>query len=144
MAVNASPTPSSKQATTTKIVGQSFVNHVVEVYTHANRLQHKHPSLKVFLRREMTLYNYFPTNPPDAFLLLKRNDGLQCFFFDVVPKDTPLSAINRRLVSYMEFFNDDNWNATNSNLPNLLFLLENPAAENHLQRTTHVGGADLT
>ena len=34
-----------------KIVGQSFVNHVVEVYAHTNRLQHKHSSLKVFLRR---------------------------------------------------------------------------------------------
>ena len=120
-----------------KVVGQSFVNHVVEVYVHTNRLQRKHPPLKVFLRREMALYSYFPTNPPDAFLSLKTNDGLQRFFFDVVSKDTPPSAINRRLVNYMEFFDDDGWDATGSDLPKLLFLLENPAAENRLRRAAH-------
>ena len=120
-----------------KIVGQSFVNHVVEVYAYTNRLHHKHSSLKVFLRREMALYSYFPTNPPDAFLSLKRNDGLQRFFFDVVSKDAPPSVINRRLVSYMEFFDDGGWDVTGSDLPKLLFLLENPAPENRLRRAAH-------
>lgn len=120
-----------------KVVGQSFVNHVVEVYAYANRLQRKHPSLKVFLRREMALYSYFPANPPDAFLSLKTNDRLQRFFFDVVSKDAPPSAINRRLVNYMEFFDDGGWGVTGSDLPKLLFLLENPAAENRLRRAAH-------
>lgn len=120
-----------------KVVSQSFVNHVVEVYAYANRLQHKHPSLKVFLRREMALYSYFPTNPPDTFLSLKTSDRLQRFFFDVVSKDTPPSAINRRLVNYMEFFDDGSWDITGSDLPKLLFLLENPAAENRLRRAAH-------
>lgn len=120
-----------------KIVGQSFVNHAVAVYVHANRLQHKHPSLKVFLRREMMLYSYFPANPPDAFLSLKTADGLQRFFFDVVSKDTPPNAINRRLVNYMEFFDDGGWDATGGDLPKLLFLLENPATEKRLRRAAH-------
>ena len=85
----------------------------------------------------MALYSYFPANPPDAFLSLKTADGLRRFFFDVVPKDMPPSAINRRLVNYMEFFDDGGWDATNSNLPRFLFLLENPAAENRLRRAAH-------
>lgn len=120
-----------------KVVSQSFVNHVVEVYAYANRLQRKHPSLKVFLRREMALYSYFPTNPPDTFLSLKTADRLQRFFFDIVSKDTPPSAINRRLVNYMEFFDDGSWDVTDSDLPKLLFLLENPATENRLRRAAH-------
>lgn len=72
-----------------KVVGQSFVNHVVEVYAYANILQYEYPSLKVFLRREMAFYSYFPTNLPDAFLSLKTADGLRRFFFDVASKDTP-------------------------------------------------------
>ena len=120
-----------------KVVSQSFVNHVVEVYAHVNKLQHKHPPLKVFLRREMALYSYFPTNPPDAFLSLKTNDGLRRLFFDVVSKDTPPSTTNRRLVNYMEFFDEGGWDATGSDLPKLLFVLENPAAENRLRRATH-------
>lgn len=76
-------------------------------------------------------------NPPDAFLPFKTNDGLQRFFFDVVSKDAPPSAINRRLVNYMEFFDDGSWDVTGSDLPKLLFLLENPAAENRLRRAAH-------
>lgn len=120
-----------------KVVSQSFVNHVVEVYAHVNRLQRKHPPLKVFLRREMALYSYFPATPPDAFLSFKTADRLRRFFFDVVSKGTPPSAINRRLVNYMEFFDEGDWDATGSDLPKLLFLLENPAAENRLRRVAH-------
>ena len=120
-----------------KVVGQSFVNHVVNVYSCTNKLQHQYPPLKVFLRREMALYSYFPANPPDTFLSLKTADGLRRFFFDVVPKDMPPSAINHRLVNYMEFFDDGGWDATNSNLPRFLFLLENPATENRLRRAAH-------
>lgn len=120
-----------------KVVSQSFVNHVVEVYAHVNRLQRKHPPLKVFLRREMALYSYFPDSPPDAFLSLKTADGLRRFFFDVVSKDAPPSAINRHLVNYMEFFDEGGWDATGSDLPKLLFLLENPSAESRLRRAAH-------
>lgn len=90
-----------------------------------------------FLRRETVLYSYFPANPPDAFLSLKTADGLRRFFFDVVSKDTPPSAINRRLVNYIEFFDDGSWDVTGSDLPKLLFLLENPATENRLRRAAH-------
>lgn len=120
-----------------KVVSQSFVNHVVEVYTYSNRLQYEYPSLKVFLRREMALYSYFPANPSDAFLSLKTADGSQRFFFDVVSKDTPPSAINRRLVKYMEFFDEGGWDVTGSDLPKLLFVLESLAAENRLRRAAH-------
>ena len=120
-----------------KVVSQTFVNHVVEIYTHTNKLQHKYPSLKVFFRREMALYSYFPASPPDVFFSLKTADRLQRFFFDVVSKGTPPSAINRCLVNYMEFFDDGGWDATGSDLPKLLFLLENPSAENRLRRAAH-------
>ena len=120
-----------------KVVGQSFVNHVVNVYSCTNKLQHQYPPLKVFLRRETALYSYFPANPPDAFLSLKTADGLRRFFFDVVSKGMPPSAINRRLVNYMEFFDDGSWDVTGSDLPKLLFLLENPATENRLRRAAH-------
>lgn len=37
----------------------------------------------------------------------------------------------------MEFFDDGGWDATGSDLPKILFLLENPAAENRLRRAAH-------
>lgn len=37
----------------------------------------------------------------------------------------------------MEFFDDGGWDATDSDLPKLLFLLKNPSAENRLRRAAH-------
>ena len=37
----------------------------------------------------------------------------------------------------MEFFDEGGWDETGSDLPKLLFLLENPAAENRLRRAAH-------
>ncbi len=37
----------------------------------------------------------------------------------------------------MEFFDDGSWDVTGSDSPKLLFLLENPAAENRLRRAAH-------
>ena len=37
----------------------------------------------------------------------------------------------------MEFFDEGGWDATGSDLPKLLFLLENPSAESRLRRAAH-------
>ena len=74
-----------------RVVSQAFVNHTVRVCAYINQLQHRYPLLEVLLRREMMLCSYVPANPPDAFLLLRVNDGIRQFgirkfFLDVVSK----------------------------------------------------------
>ena len=85
-----------------RVVSQAFVNHAVSVYMYTNQLRHRYPLLEVLLRREMMLCSYVPANPPDAFLLLRVNDGIRQFgirkfFLDVVSKDMLPSTINRRI-----------------------------------------------
>ena len=117
-----------------RVVSQAFVNHAVRVCAYINQLQHRYPLLEVLLRREMMLYSYVPANPPDAFLLLRVNDGIRQFFFDVVSKDMLPSTINRRIAGYMDFFDNGGWDEMNSELPKLLLLLEDTAMKRRLER----------
>ena len=117
-----------------RVVSQAFVNHTVRVCAYINQLQHRYPLLEVLLRREMMLYSYVPANPPDAFLLLRVNDGIRQFFFDVVSKDMLPSTINRRIAGYMDFFDNGGWDEMNSELPKLLLLLEDTAMKRRLER----------
>ena len=122
-----------------RVVSQAFVNHTVRVCAYINQLQHRYPLLEVLLRREMMLYSYVPANPPDAFLLLRANDGIRQFgirrfFLDVVSKDMLPSTINRRIAGYMDFFDNGGWDEMNSELPKLLLLLEDTAMKRRLER----------
>ena len=117
-----------------RVVSQAFVNHTVRVCAYINQLQHRYPLLEVLLRREMMLCSYIPANPPDAFLLLRVNDGIRQFFFDVVSKDMLPSTIRRRIAGYMDFFDSGGWSEANSDMPKLLLLLEDPAMKRRLER----------
>ena len=122
-----------------RVVSQAFVNHTVRVCAYINQLQHRYPLLEVLLRREMMLCSYVPANPPDAFLLLRVNDGIRQFgirkfFLDAVSKDMLPSTINRRIAGYMDFFDSGGWNEANSDMPKLLLLLEDTAMKRRLER----------
>ena len=109
-----------------KNISQSFINHTLDVYSYTNMLAKTYPTLKVFMRRDMSRYSYFPNNPPDAFLSLKIGEKAtpRRFFFDFISETTPRAAINHRIAQYIKFFDEGGWNETNSELPKLLFLVE--------------------
>ena len=119
-----------------KIVSQSFVSHTLDVYKYTNTLKRLHPGLKVFLRRDMSRYSYFPDNPPDAFLSLKLGDTPKRFFLDVIPDNLPRNLLDRRIAGYAEFFEEGGWDATNSELPILLLITEKGATETRARRTS--------
>lgn len=117
-----------------KNISQSFINHTLDVYSCTNMLAKTHPTLKVFTRRDMSHYSYFPNNPPDAFLSLKTGEETtpKRFFFDFISETTPRAAINHRITQYIKFFDEGEWNETNSDLPKLLFLVETIATKKRL------------
>ena len=118
-----------------KVVSQAFVNHTLDVYRYTNVLKQQHQELKVYLRRDITRYHYFPDNPPDAFLSLKLGDTPLRFFLDVIPDTLPRNLLDRRIADYAEFFEDGGWEKTNSELPKLLFITEKGTTENRTRRT---------
>ena len=121
-----------------KVVSQSFVNHTLDVYRQTNLLKQQYPELKVFLRRDMSRYSYFPDNPPDAFLSLKLDDTPRRFFLDVIPDSLPRNLLDKRITGYAEFFEEGGWDVTNSDLPKLLFIAGKSTTESRTRRTVRV------
>lgn len=117
-----------------KSVSQTFVNHTFKVYQLTNILQYHHDGLKVYLRRDMSRYSYFPDNPPDAFLSLASDDTPRRFFLDVIPDALPKYIFDRRITDYCRFFEDGGWDMTNSERPALLFIAEKGATETRSSR----------
>lgn len=119
-----------------KTVGQSFIDHTLSVYDYTNVLKAYYPDLKVFTKREIAKYSYFPEQLPDAFLSLPGDNPKQPtrFFFDFVPDTLPRTALDRRIANYCEFFDEGGWDSTNSPLPMLLLVCEWGAAERRIQR----------
>ncbi|HSX05412.1 MAG TPA: hypothetical protein VLF69_03020 [Candidatus Saccharimonadales bacterium] len=119
-----------------KTVGQDFIAHTLNVYKYTNLFMRRYPTLKVFTRRDMARYSYFPPQPPDAFLSLPTDDPKQPrrFFFDLISDTMPRSALDRRIASYCEFFDEGGWDVTGSDVPVLLLLSEWGPAEKRIQR----------
>lgn len=116
-------------------VSQSFVSHTLAVYKYTNLIKRQYPDIKVFGRRDMNRYSYFPSTPPDAFLSLKIDGIPKRFFLDVIPDSLPRNILDRRITTYGQFFDDGGWDITNSELPALLIVAEKGTTERRARRT---------
>lgn len=123
-----------------KTVSQDFINHTLRVYRYTNLLKRQYPDLKVFTRRDMSRYSYFPKQLPDAFLSLPSDDPERPkrFFFDFVPDSLPRVGLDRRIASYCEFFDEGGWDVTGSEMPSILLLSEQGPAERRIQRNVRL------
>lgn len=117
-----------------KIVSQTFVDHCLRVYTQTNQLKAFYPNLKVYLRRDMSRYSYFPKTPPDAFLSLSTKAGPKRFFLDILPDIMPTKPLYQRVTNYAQFFEEGSWSVVSNELPSLLFVGETSTTERRLQR----------
>lgn len=116
-------------------VGQSFIAHTLDVYHYANTLMRHYPDLRVFTRREIGRYEYFPEQLPDAVLSLPTENPKQPkrFFLDLIPSAAPRRTIDGRLTAYCNFFDEGGWDITGSTLPVLLLVAETSSSEKRLQ-----------
>ena len=118
-------------------VTQSFITQTLRIYAQGNLLKDFYPALKVFTKRDMSRYNYFPKPLPDAFLSLPTGKDTQPkrFFLDIVPDSLPPKPFFQRLTNYAGFFDEGGWGVTGSELPILLLVGETGTTERRLQRT---------
>lgn len=121
-----------------KSVSQSFITQILRVYAQTNRLRLFYPDLKIFLKRDMSRFSYFPATLPDAFLSLPTIKDVppQRFFLDFIPDNLPPKPFFQRITHYARFFDEGGWNVTGSELPILLLVGETNTTERRLQRTT--------
>lgn len=120
-----------------KVLSQAFINHSLSIFRCTNALKRAYPGAKVYLRRDMSRYSYFPGLLPDAFLSVPTDDPEQPkrFFLDIIAEGTPRRALDVRLSNYCEFLDQGGWDVTGSDWPILLLISEKGSSEKFLQRT---------
>lgn len=120
-----------------KTVSQSFITQTLRIYAQTNRLLSAHPGLRVFTRRHMSRYSYFPQPLPDAFLSLPigKDTPPKRFFLDVIPDNLPRQPLYQRIANYAEFFDESGWETVGTELPTLLLVGETGTTERRIQRT---------
>ncbi len=118
-----------------KSVKYAFVNHALATHKYTNILMRHYRSLKVFTKRDLARFSYFPKQLPDAVLSLPADDPQQPlrFFFDIIASGTPRKAIDGRLMSYCTFIDNGGWDVTNSPNPIVLLVASNVRLERQLQ-----------
>lgn len=130
-----------------KTVSQDFITHTLNVHKYTNILLRHYSDMKVFTRRIMSQYDYFPSQLPDAFLSLPTANPKQPkrFFLDIISDATPRYIVDRRIANYCQFFDEGGWDATGSALPSLLLVSEWGPAEKRIQRSvrTQLGRSDM-
>ncbi|MBC7512592.1 replication-relaxation family protein [Candidatus Saccharibacteria bacterium] len=130
-----------------KTARQSFISHTLNIHKYTNVLRRQYPTLKVFTKREMSRYSYFPSQLPDAFLSLPVESPSQPkrFFLDIIPDSLPRHLLDRRINNYCRFFDGGGWDIVGSELPTLLLLGETGVTERRVRRnvTSHLARNDM-
>lgn len=118
-------------------VSLPFITHTLRVYAVTNHINALYPALKIYMRRDMQRYPYFPETLPDAFLSLPTtgNQLPKRFFLDLIPDNLPSKPFFQRLSRYADFFDDGGWNPVSTEPPLLLLIGETGATERRIRRT---------
>lgn len=113
-----------------------FITHTIKIYAVALHLQKIYTDIKIFTKREMAPYDYFPKLLPDSFVSIKPpdSDTLQRFFLNIIPDATSWRALDQLVSEYNEFFEEGGWDEMGSTLPTMLLVTESGAYERRVQR----------
>lgn len=117
-----------------KSASEPIIIHSLSVFSQIIALKRRYPSLKAYLRRDMSRFDYFPANPPDAFLSLANGDDIKRFFIDIIPDNQERKVFFQKVFAYITFFEKGDWDITNTEIPSLLFIAENANTEYRIRR----------
>lgn len=111
---------------------------MLQIYTASTELARLYPGIKFYSSREILGYESFPDNLPDGYLSLDTGNTTRCYFLDIISEDTPRYVINKLVSDYHEFFLEDTWSDTGSDLPAVLIIAESGKLEKYLQKLLRI------
>lgn len=117
-----------------KSVTDQFISHCLAIYTVSNCLSILHPATKLFTKRELTLYDYFPNPLPDAYISLKVDTETRRFFLEVLESSTPSFVIDRWIRQLIKYQQDATWQAKGNLFPTILCVCESGSLERRIRK----------
>lgn len=124
-----------KQSYKDKSASESFIEHNMHVHSIANKLRSTHKDLKIYTKRDMARFTYFPKVMPDLFLSHPaRGHEPKRYFLFVIPATQQRYQFDAYFKQYQDYFEADKWEVVSETLPELLFVTGNATSERMVRR----------
>jgi hypothetical protein len=117
--------------------GEVFISRCLTIFELYNKFTRLYGGkLEFYTKNELVEYDRFPSPRPDGFISFSdKYERLEDAMLELVMDVTPMSAVRRRLIQYIEHFESGEWEEeTRADYPTLLLVCETPGAERRTQQ----------
>lgn len=117
---------------------ETFIDHcltIVDIYLFFKSMLGKGDKLYFMTKTELSSFDYFPEELPDAYIAIESKGKTKRYFLDLFDPYTPPRFIRRRFRTYLDYAGEGAWQEeTGDNvIPSLLFVLPNLNTQKHIE-----------
>jgi hypothetical protein len=117
-----------------KAASDQFISRALAVFSVSNHLANLYSPLQFFTKRELPAYDYFPVQPPDGFVSYKVNGEIRRYFVELFMGDMQPFIVDRRLRQFIAYYEDNEWDVTETPFPPILCICENSGVKKRLRK----------
>ncbi|MEX2007307.1 MAG: hypothetical protein WD992_00870 [Candidatus Levyibacteriota bacterium] len=121
-----------------KTLSGNFINHclfIFDIYQYFLSQKEKNSTLHFLTQQDLTGYDFFPEELPDAYIAVETKEGTEKYFLDLFDDYRKPAGVTRfTLRKYITYCEDGSWqaNTENSPFPSLLFVLADQRRKKHI------------
>lgn len=117
-----------------RTASDQFLQRNLAIYAIGNALAAIDDGLNLFTKRELTEFDYFPKQLPDAYISRKIHGSAKSYFLELFMADMPPFAIDRRLRQFIAYYENGEWSVTETPFPAILCICENDKTEKRVMK----------
>jgi len=118
-----------------KDASDQFIEHNLEILKAYAKLRTIYgDQLQFFTKSDLAVYDHFPQPLPDAYLTIEASEGNKQYFLDVHHEARPLFVSARRIKQYADYADSQQWELTETELPEILALCDSTTMQLRLQK----------
>jgi len=131
-----------------KSASEEFITHNLNIFALYNKFRQQYPNIfNFFTKSELSGADNFPELLPDAYLTPKDPANAHKFYLECIERSTPLFVTNRKISSYIEHSESEEWGATGKTYPAVLLVVESSntirTLHKYIERKLTATGADI-
>lgn len=118
-----------------KDASDQFIEHNLEILKAYAKLRELYGDrLQFFTKSDLSIYEHFPQPLPDAYIRIEEGAGDKQYFLDVHHEARPFFISSRRIKQYADYADSQQWELTETDLPEILALCDSTTLQLRLQK----------
>lgn len=115
---------------------KTFVDHCIQIADIFLKLQSQTTEKIYFAtKNDLTGYNYFPDQLPDAYIAIKTSENTSRYFLEILDENMPRFALRSKIRRYLDYYQSDQWEEqTNKPFPTVLVITSTDAVKKFMSR----------